>query len=995
MQELDKGSAEIALDSIDDVFYILSIPEGGKLIRWNKAFRDKSGYSDEELKNMTVFDFFDDKGKQRQAEFFVGLLEKGQDILEIEVITKKGEKIPFEFHSTIIKDSASDEPSAVIGIGRDSSQHRDEKRTISTLVLDLQERVKELGCLYEFSKTIETPNMTLESMINKLITILPVAWQFPEITCSKIALDDNEYTEGNWDEVKARQSANLMVNNQERGTVSVGYTEERPDDYEGPFLQEERILLNAMTERLGRVIERIEIRKALERSEEKFRGLTSQLPETVFETNLTGNLTFTNEAGFRTFGYTKEDFEKGVNAFQMIAEEDRERAGNNIAQVIQGEQVGQHEYLGLKNDGTTFPILVSSIPVFENDEVTGMRGVITDITELKHAHNAIEESEKQYRLLAENITDVVWIMELDGFKRVYTSPSVERLRGFTPEEVAEAEPGSFVTPETLQNAYKTLAEELEKDKELGKTDPNRTGMFEVEQSCKDGSTVWTEVTAKFLRDEEGNPTHILGVGRDITDRRKYEEALKSAKEEWERSFNSINEGMFIVDKDLTILRCNNAFKKITGVEDCEGRKCHELIHDSDEPPDYCITCSAMKTKESVKAEIYEPNLKKYIAVSTDPSFDSEGNFEFAIHIIRDITDRKIAELELKESEMRYRDLFENANDLIQSVGSDMKFQYVNKAWRDTLGYTEEEVKELNLMDIIHPDSWEHCVEAFKVVIDGREVSGVQAQFVTKDGRAIDVEGNVNCQVENGIPIATRGIFRDISERKKSEEEIQRINAELKGYAHTVSHDLKSPLTSISMGCEMLTSDLMSEPFTEEKIRDIKETIGIINRGNQKAYELVNRLLALAESGQVPEQVFPVDIKKTVEEVFAENSKIINEKNVTVEVGDYLGYVVADPTQIYQLFANLIRNALKHTRGKLEISYSVDDGRKQFTVKDDGEGIPEEIIDTLFLPFVKGERESAGIGLSIVEKIVGLYGGNIKAYNNNGAVFEFTLKDYEE
>ncbi len=875
MQELDKGFAEIALDSIDDVFYVLSIPEGGKLVRWNKAFREKSGYSDEELKNMTVFDFFDDRGKQRQAEFFVGLLEKGQDILKIEIITKKGENIPFEFHSTILKDSASNEPVAVIGIGRDSSQHRDEKRKISTLVLDLQERVKELGCLYEFSKTLETPDMTLERILNKLVTILPVAWQFPEITCSKIVLDDNEYAEGNWDDVKAHQSASLMVNNQERGTVSVGYTEERPDDYEGPFLQEERVLLNAMTERLGSAIERMETRKALERSE------------------------------------------------------------------------------------------------------------------------------KQYRLLAENITDVVWIMELDGFKRVYTSPSVERLRGFTPEEIAEAEPGSFVTPETMQNAYNILEEELEKDKELGKTDPNRTGMFEVEQRCKDGSTVWTEVTAKFLRDEEGNPTHVLGVGRDVTDRKKYEDELKEAEEKFRTLAETLPQALFEYDFEGNILYGNSKGFEMLGYErdDIDKFKLMDLI----DPSDYVRVGRAVQKMLDGRSD---GAVREYLFKRKDGSTfpgrayttlisNAEGERLGVRGILTDITEEKEAERVLRESEMRYRDLFENANDLIQSVGSDMKFQYVNKAWKDTLGYTGEEVKELSLMDIIHPDSREHCMETFKAVIGGGEVSGLQAQFVTKDGRAIDVEGNVNSHAERGMPVVSRGIFRDITERKKSEETIQRINTELEGYAHTVSHDLKSPLTSISMGCEILTSDLMSEPFTEEKIRDIKETIDLIERGNQKAYELVNSLLALAESGQVPEEVFPVDIKKTVEEVFAENSKTINEKNVTIEVGDYLGYVVADPTQIYQLFANLIRNSLKHTRGKLEISYSVDDGRKQFTVKDDGEGIPKEILDTLFLPFVKGKREGAGIGLSIVEKIVGVYGGNIRAYNDNGAVFEFTLKDYEE
>ncbi len=130
-----------------------------------------------------------------------------------------------------------------------------------------------------------------------------------------------------------------------------------------------------------------------------------------------------------------------------------------------------------------------------------------------------------------------------------------------------------------------------------------------------------------------------------------------------------------------------------------------------------------------------------------------------------------AEATLRESEERYRDLFENAHDLIQSVSPDGKFLYVNRAWRKALGYAEAEVANLTLFDIIHPDSQEHCRRVFQSVLTGEVVDNVEAILVSKTGKRIPVEGSVNCRLKDGKPVATRGIFRDITERKEHEKQL--------------------------------------------------------------------------------------------------------------------------------------------------------------------------------------------------------------------------------
>ena len=143
-------------------------------------------------------------------------------------------------------------------------------------------------------------------------------------------------------------------------------------------------------------------------------------------------------------------------------------------------------------------------------------------------------------------------------------------------------------------------------------------------------------------------------------------------------------------------------------------------------------------------------------------------------LLRDIAERKRAERVLRESEERYRDLFENANDLIQSVAMDGSFDYVNRAWHETLGYSEEEIRSLNMFDIVHPDSRDHCLEMFKRVIAGERLDHVEAEFVTKKGRSIWVEGNAFARFRDGKPVATRGIFRDVTERKRAEEAVSHM-----------------------------------------------------------------------------------------------------------------------------------------------------------------------------------------------------------------------------
>lgn len=239
------------------------------------------------------------------------------------------------------------------------------------------------------------------------------------------------------------------------------------------------------------------------------------------------------------------------------------------------------------------------------------------------------------------------------------------------------------------------------------------------------------------------------------------------------------------------------------------------------------------------------------------------------------------------------------------------------------------------------------------------------------------------------------LFRSL---KTSEERLKRANLELEGYANTVSHDMRAPLASIKLASQMLDELINDQGMPPESKEEMQDYIASISRGTDKSFELVEDLLALAKAGQKPERGEPVDINDLVAGIIAERRGELEAKGARVVVKNELGTVTGSRTQLYQVFSNLLSNAIRHGRQSgtvVEISrLESSDGVNRYRLCDNGPGIPPEIANSLFNPFVKGPGGGTGIGLATVQRIVTAYGGEIKAYNSGGACFEFSLREPE-
>lgn len=269
---------------------------------------------------------------------------------------------------------------------------------------------------------------------------------------------------------------------------------------------------------------------------------------------------------------------------------------------------------------------------------------------------------------------------------------------------------------------------------------------------------------------------------------------------------------------------------------------------------------------------------------------------------------------------------------------------------------------------------------FKNMVNGRWYQLVDKAIAWPDGRDVRLE------------IAT-----DITALKEAEEALHDLNAELQGFAHVVSHDLRSPLASIGTVAGMIPLVLDGIELGEEKRAQLAELTSMIERNSEKASNLIESLLALARSGQMPEDRCLVDVGVVVAEVLEEKVAQGDAEGISFSVADDLGQLYASPTHIYQVFSNLIGNAIAHSASDdphVEIS-RIDDGKgHHYLVRDNGAGIPVDDVEMVFMPFFTTGQGHAGLGLSTVKRIIDVYGGSITAYNDGGACFEFTLYDLE-
>ncbi|MHA1730267.1 MAG: PAS domain S-box protein, partial [Promethearchaeota archaeon] len=511
-----------------------------------------------------------------------------------------------------------------------------------------------------------------------------------------------------------------------------------------------------------------EAEKKLQDSEEKYRVLIKQLPETIYELDINGDLRFVNQAALKTFGYSQEDFEKGVNSLQIIAPEDREKARKNFFKVLKGQKLGPLEYVAQKKDGVKFPIIINSIPLYHDEKFERVIGIVIDISERKKSEKKIKESEEKYRSLVETSGDIIFETDLEG-KFLFINSAVTEISGYSVEEIMKLNGLRLIHPDD----YKST---LKRSILAGKG--QRINNIEYRSRKKDGTYNYFSTNISPVFDSQNNIIAIQGIARDITERKIAEKEIKESR----RNFKDITEqalmGICIL-QDGEIKYVNQFFAGFIGytVEEMLNWKPNEFIK-TVHPEDRKMVIEQTDKKQQGKTDIVIHytfrGIKKSGEIIWVDNYSKpikyNGRFADLITIV-DITEQKKAEHKLKESEEKFRSFMESATDFMFIADEEGNFTYVNKSMADTLEYTKAEMKGMHTTQILSEKPTEDFTNEFRTLIENGFLR-VNDIWKSKTGRKINVEVNLVSIYDDGKYLGCRGVIRDISERKQAEQKLR-------------------------------------------------------------------------------------------------------------------------------------------------------------------------------------------------------------------------------
>ncbi len=447
------------------------------------------------------------------------------------------------------------------------------EQEIKKYVHDLSERVKELDCLYGISESVRTRE-SIEETLQDTVDIIPQAWQYPKITRGKVRFEGKEYVSQNFKESKWKQSADIIVTGKVGGTIEVNYLEECPESDEGPFMKEERNLINLITKIISEAIEHKKSEEELKAanqqleannqqliaSEQQLRAANQQLvvseqqlkvsnqqlsasekvlqkeknfSENLMETansfvvvlDMKANITLFNRYAEKLTNFKKEDV-LGKNWFDLFIPQ---QSGNKTPKVFsqllkEMPEFSSYENSILLKDGSERLISWSNTVLKdENRVISGVLNIGIDITERKLAEQKLKESEKKFEYLVKNSNDVFVIVD-ENVKEIYVSDSVELITGFPPSETIGHSGLEFLHPDDIDHISKVFSELL-------KT-PWGTIRDEYRHQRKGGGWVYLEAIGTNYLDEPSIKGIVLNI-RDITERKHAEVELKKKMNELE------------------------------------------------------------------------------------------------------------------------------------------------------------------------------------------------------------------------------------------------------------------------------------------------------------------------------------------------------------------------------------------------------------------------------------------------------------------------------
>ncbi|MDF4221822.1 PAS domain S-box protein [Maribacter sp. M208] len=519
---------------------------------------------------------------------------------------------------------------------------------------------------------------------------------------------------------------------------------------------------------------------------------------------------------------------------------------------------------------------------------------------------------------------------------------------------------------------------------------------------KDDVEKWVEINASLIFNKEKQPIAAQGIVRDITQEMEVTEILSEQKRQLDIIVNASPLGIVLANTDK-ILKVNHAMTNLLGYssQEFQNMSIADITASDDEEK------SKLLMQQMYDGEIDDFTISKkyihksgeilYLKISLNAVKNIRNETRFVLGMLEDITKQHEAETKLKAEREKYSNIIANMNLGLLELDEKDTILLANQSFCDMSGFSENELIGKNATDFFHVENKNVLTSKLKLE-SGGESNSFEVEILNKLGEKKHwlISGAPRYN-EAGDVVGSVGVHLDVTKQKELElqkeqlvKDLENSNQGLQEYAHIVSHDLKSPLRSISALATWLSDD-----YKDVLDEGGKQNLALMQEKVASMDKLIHGILEYSTANSSALDDSKVDLNEVITDI---GETIFIPEHVKLVIPKELPTIMADRIKVHQVFQNIIGNAVVHIErevGLVEVLYKDDGDFWQFTISDNGVGIPEEYHKKIFDIFqsIGNNERSTGIGLSIVKKIIDRYQGRVwvDSIVGEGTQFHFTIK----
>jgi PAS domain S-box-containing protein len=466
------------------------------------------------------------------------------------------------------------------------------------------------------------------------------------------------------------------------------------------------------------ITERKQIEDILRETERRFRELTELLPQTIFEIDTEGYITFANRFGLEFTGYSQEDIDNGLNIVQLFDPEYGEILKSNLQKRLRGESTEGNEYVLISKDGGRYPVISYSSPIIRDGEAVGLRGVLMDISR----HKKIESELKKFKTISDKASYGAAIVDVNG-RLIYINECYAKMHGYSPDEILSTHFSIFYNEEQMLDVNR-LYEFL-----------IANGSFSAEKvwhTRKDGTVFPTLMSATAIKDDDGKPIFLSATVIDITELDMVQKALTDSEQRFKKQYDSIPVPTYTWKKsgdDFIFAGCNDmAMEETDGKITLKlGTKFTDMYPGWNEGLEDIERC--YREKKTIRRQTWYTYVSTGVKRFLDASIVFIPPDMIMVHAV-DLSELKITEKSLRESEGRWRSLVENIPHLILMVDAEGKVIFVN---RTITARRSEDVIGSKIYDYICPEFYKTIQDTISKVLQTGEPDFFETRGLDKYG----------------------------------------------------------------------------------------------------------------------------------------------------------------------------------------------------------------------------------------------------------------------